>query len=145
LIIEDLAKEEKLDMMPGAFLHELWKYHQRVRSNLASDLQEFKRSDTTPAILGDSSCGILKISGFSGLPPWVDYYISDIGRNCVPASLDLTDFLMELAEHLEDQSSNGGCESCSGIPRNRIREFWRALTATISGSIAKVSVAYIFA
>jgi hypothetical protein len=27
LIIDDLAKENKLDLMPGAFLHDLWKYH----------------------------------------------------------------------------------------------------------------------
>ena len=37
--------EKKLDMMPGALLYELWKYRERIRSNLASDLRKFKRSD----------------------------------------------------------------------------------------------------
>ena len=55
LTIEDVAKEDVLGMMPGAFLHELWKYHQRVRSNLSSDLKEFKTSSAL-TILGDSSC-----------------------------------------------------------------------------------------
>ncbi|KAI9434596.1 hypothetical protein H4582DRAFT_2175210 [Lactarius indigo] len=35
---------EKLEMMPGVFLHELWKYHQRVRVNLTSDLKRFVTS-----------------------------------------------------------------------------------------------------
>src|SRR6266403_348944 len=55
LTIQDLAEENKLDMMPGSFLHELRKYHQRVRSNLALDLDEFKKSNA-PTILGVSSC-----------------------------------------------------------------------------------------
>ena len=42
LNIQDLAEEHKLDTMPGRYLHELWKYHQRVRSNLTKDLREFK-------------------------------------------------------------------------------------------------------
>ena len=144
LTIEDLAKEGRLNTMSGASLHKLWKYHQRVRSNLTSDLQEFKRSNAL-AIMGYSSCDQLSALGRSCLPPWVDYYVSCIGKSRVPASLDLTDFHMVLAEHIEDQIPNGGCESCSGIPRNKIREFWRALTATVSGSIAKVGVAYIYA
>ena len=43
LSIDGLAKENRLDAMPGVFLHELWKYHQRVRSNLIIDLREFKK------------------------------------------------------------------------------------------------------
>ena len=43
LTIEDLAKERKLNMMPGAFLHELWEYHQRVRSNVTLDVEEFRK------------------------------------------------------------------------------------------------------
>ncbi|KAF8472363.1 hypothetical protein DFH94DRAFT_655652, partial [Russula ochroleuca] len=36
--------DNKLDIVPGASLHELWKYHERVRAVLASDLTEFRTS-----------------------------------------------------------------------------------------------------
>jgi hypothetical protein len=136
LTIEDLAEEDKLDLMPGSFLHELWKYHQRVRSNLTSDLEEFRNSDVL-AILGNLGC---EVPTNSGLPCWVDSYISDIGTTRVPAFLDLADFHMWLAEHIQDLSSSGGCESCCSIPREKTCAFWGALTATVQGSITKVRV-----
>ena len=140
LTIEELAKEGKLDLMPGAFLHELRKYHRRVRSNLTSDLEEFKRSDAL-AILGDLTCNLL----IDGLPLWLGSYISNVGKRCVPAFLDLSDFYTELAEHIQFCSSNGGCASCSRLPRTKIREFWDALTAVVHCSIAKVSVTHVVA
>ncbi|KAF8472253.1 hypothetical protein DFH94DRAFT_193338 [Russula ochroleuca] len=73
LTIEDLSEEKKLDLMPGAFLHELWKYHQRVRSNLTSDLEEFRNSNVL-TLLENLSCSQL---ANSGLPVWLDSYISD--------------------------------------------------------------------
>ena len=136
LTIEDLAEEDKLDLMPGAFLHELWKYHRRVRSNLTSDLEGFRSSDA-PTILGDVGCDV---PTNSGVPYWVDSYISDIATTRVPVFLDLADFLMRLAGHIQDLSSNKGCPSCSSIPQKKIRAFWEALTATVQGSISKVRV-----
>ena len=136
LTIEDLAEEDKLDRMPGAFLHELWKYHQRVRSTLTSDLEEFRSSDA-PTMLEDLVCDV---PTNSGVPYWVDSYISDIVATRVPVILDLADFLMRLAEHIQDRSSYGGCTSCSSIPRKKTRAFWEALTATVQGSISKVRV-----
>ena len=138
LTIEDLAKEETLDMMPGAFLHELWKYHQRVRSNLTSDLEEFKRSEAL-AIMRDLSCNVT-----GGLPLWLRSYISNVGTGPVPTFLDISDFYTELAEHIRTHSyrSIGGCASCSLLPRTKIREFWDALTAVVHGSIAKVSATH---
>jgi hypothetical protein len=44
LAIKDLYLNGALDIMPGASLHELWKYHQRVRSKLKSDLEELVTS-----------------------------------------------------------------------------------------------------
>ena len=44
LTIKDLYRNNKLSMMPGDALHELWKYHQRVRSNLSLGLEEFETS-----------------------------------------------------------------------------------------------------
>jgi hypothetical protein len=142
MTIEDLAEEDKLDTMPGAFLHELWKYHQRVRSNLEPDLEEFKKSNAL-TILGDLSCNSPPCD--SGLPYWIDGYISEIWTAHVPAFLDLTDFHVRLAKHTLPVGRGGGCTTCSGIHQNKIRAFLRALTATIRGSIAKVRVTYVVA
>lgn len=133
LTIEDLAEEHKLDMMPGKFLYELWKYHKRVRLNLTSDLEDFRQSNAL-TILGDSSCDSI----IDGLPTWLYGYISRIGIRRVPAIPDLSDFYTELAEHIQSRSSNDGCTSCSRLPRTKIRAFWMALTAVVHGSIAKV-------
>ena len=140
LIIEDLVKEEKLDMIQGAFLHELWKYHQRVRSNLSLDLEEFKRSNALTLLglsPGNLSCDLLDDSG---LPHWLDCYISKIGTGRFPVFLDLTDFYMGLTKHITNGSSTDTCASCARIPRNRLRVFWEALTASVHVSIAKVCV-----
>ncbi|KAH9990997.1 hypothetical protein BJV77DRAFT_559920 [Russula vinacea] len=119
--------------MPGVFLHELWKYHQRVRSNLTSDLKKFMDFNAL-IILEYLSCDP---PANSRLPCWIHSYISDIGRARVPAFLDLTDFHMRLTEHVDDQSTNSKCASCSGIPRNKIRALWVDLTAAVCGCIAK--------
>ncbi|KAF8502676.1 hypothetical protein F5888DRAFT_1800213 [Russula emetica] len=131
LTIQDLAEEHQLDLMPGSFLHELWKYHQRVRSNLTSDLNEFKKSSALP---GDSGCESL---ADSGLPDWLDSYISGFETARVPAFLDLADFYTKLVEHIEHQRSNGGCTSCLGMLGKKIRVIWEALTAIVHGSIVK--------
>jgi hypothetical protein len=141
LTIQDLAEEHRLDMMPGSFLHELWKYHQMVRSNLTSDLNEFKKSIAL-TVLGDSSCESLTDSG---LPYWLDGYISGIGTGRVPAFLDLADFHAKLVEHIEHQRSNAGCASCSGMLGKKIRVIWEAFMAVVHGSIVKVRVIYVVA
>ena len=134
LTIQDLAEEHKLDTMPGSFLHDLWKYHQRVRSNLTMDLREFKKSSVLTE-LEDSDCGSLTDSG---LPDWLDSYISDFGTAPIPAFLDLTDFHKKLAEHIIQTVPL--CGSCSGLFGKKIRVIWEALTAVVHGSIAKVRV-----
>jgi hypothetical protein len=68
--IDDLAKENKLDVMPGAFLHDLWKYSQRVRSNLSLDLKESETSDALTT-LGDSSC--ISLTDSDTIPSWFGF------------------------------------------------------------------------
>lgn len=135
LTIEDLAKESLLDMMPGAFLHELWKYHQRVRSNLSLDLKEFETSD--PLTIPEDCISLTD----SSTPSWLESYISTIGTGRLP---DLTDFHMALTEHGQDiWGWFRRCDSCSGISRESIRELWRALTTVVRGSISKVRVTHV--
>jgi hypothetical protein len=135
LTIDNLAKEDKLIMIPGVFLHELWKYHQRVRSNLTVDLEEFINSNAL-TILGELKCDLLTESG---IPDWLDAYIYEMETARITPFLDLTGFHMHLTGHIQDRSSNGGCAPCSVIPRDKIRAFWEALTAVVYSSIAKVS------
>jgi hypothetical protein len=44
--------DDKLYIMPGASLHELWKYRESVRAILASDLTEFRASGARGTIIG---------------------------------------------------------------------------------------------
>jgi hypothetical protein len=135
LTIESL--EDKLGVMPGACLHELWKYHESVKSNLTSDLEEFRISHAQKA-LGDSSCQSLTASR---IPTWLDRYIKTMGRE--PAFFDLTRFHMALSSHVQLPENrglgSGGCVSCAYIHHKTIQAFWAALTAVTNGSIAKVS------
>jgi len=50
ITIEDF--ENKLDIMPGTSLYELWKYYEGVRAILASDLTEFRESTIHGTITG---------------------------------------------------------------------------------------------
>jgi hypothetical protein len=145
MTIEDLAKEKKLDVMPGVFLLELWKYHKRVRSNLMTKLREFKKSIvlTIPDL---SKCISLTGSG-QRLPDWLDHYISAIGTAArVPAFLDLAGFHTKLVTHIEFWSvrSNGGCASCSGMLGNNMYVIWEDLTAVVHDCI-KVRVIHVVA
>jgi hypothetical protein len=137
LTIQDLYRDGKLDIMPGASLHELWIYHKRVRSKLKSDLKEFATSHARE-ILGNSTCGSLTESG---VPSWLYDIIAAIGTDPVPlASLDLTKFYVHMAAHIQTLShqGGGGCPSCANTPRETIRRFWEALTTTADHSIAEV-------
>ncbi|KAH9960241.1 hypothetical protein BGW80DRAFT_1365513 [Lactifluus volemus] len=125
--------EDKLDMMPGACLYELWKYHERVKSNLAQALCEFRTSHAQ-TLLGNSACESLTASR---IPTWLDSFIENIGRD--PAFLDLTRFHLALSTHVQSPQSRGkgGCVSCAYIHHKTIRAFWAALTAVANGGITK--------
>jgi hypothetical protein len=132
LTVEGL--EDKLDMMSGACLHELWKYHERVKSNLTSDLEEVRVSNAQKA-LGESTCQSLTASR---IPTWLDRYIEEIGRN--PISFDLATFHMALSNHIQLPGIGGSgiCVSCLYIP-HKIHAFWAALTTAFNSSISKVN------
>ncbi|KAI0248056.1 hypothetical protein BJV78DRAFT_851427 [Lactifluus subvellereus] len=130
LTIEEL--EDELDMMPGVFLHELWKYHQSVRSNLTVDLEEFRTLHARGTLV-TSSCESL---ADSGIPSWLDHYIVTIGSS--PTFFDLTKFYKALSSHVQKprKQGGGGCASCAFIPHKTIGTFWAALTAVVNSSIA---------
>ena len=128
MTIEDL--DENLDIMSGASLYELWKYHERVQAILASDLTEFRMSGAHGTITG------LRCTELSSaqIPSWLDRYIGSIAKS--PKFFDLIEFNAAMARHLE----NGGPCECASIPSKTICEFWEALGSAVNGGFEKVSV-----
>ena len=130
--IEDL--EDRLDMMPGAALYELWKYYEKVRAILASNLAEFKASDARRALAGFRCTA----SDSSQMPRWLDEYIESIGD--APHLFDFIEFNAALGHHmhLKDEAGNHKC-ACVSIPSKAIRKFWEALTSVVHDSFESVS------
>jgi hypothetical protein len=137
MTIEDFDNE--LDIMPGASLYELLKYHERVRAILASDLTKFRMSSARGTITG-FRCTELSPSQ---IPCWLDHYICSIEK--APNRFDLVEFNAAMARHIADRAATASedlhCD-CASIPSQTrsIREFWEALGSVIDGSFEKVSV-----
>ena len=123
--------DNKLDIMPGASLYELWKYHEKVRAILASDLTEFRVAGTRGAMTG------LRCTEFSSshLPSWLDHYIDSIGK--APNLFHPLELNIVMVRHISERK--GRCR-CSSTPNQTIREFWAALESVVHGSFEKVRV-----
>jgi hypothetical protein len=124
--------DDKLDIMPGASLYELWKYYERVRTILALDLTEFRESGARGTLTG-LRCTDLS---FSQIPSWVDQYVASLGN--APNLFDPLELKIAMTRHVKNRG-NGGCE-CGSIPSQAIHEFWEALVSVVNGSFEKVSV-----
>ena len=131
MTIENLYN--KLNSMPGDSLHELWKYHERVRAVLASDLAEFRTSHGRGTISG-LRCTELSSSN---IPIWLDHYIESIGS--APNLFDLFEFDTSKARHIKENSRLLSCK-CASIPSKTMRNFWKVLTSVVHGSFEKVSI-----
>ena len=131
MTIEDLDTE--LDVVPGASLYELWKYHERVRTILTSDLTEFRASHARGTLTG------LSCTEFSSsqIPSWLDQYIESIGKS--PNLFDFAELNIAMARHTKDNADARDCE-CVSIPSQTIRNFWEALTSVVHDSFKKVSM-----
>ncbi|KAH9024489.1 hypothetical protein EDB83DRAFT_2679040 [Lactarius deliciosus] len=119
LAIETL--EDKLAIMPGAYLHELWKYHQRVQAQLKLDLP----SSGTRELLNGFNCAQYSVDGN---PYWLELYIWSIIEN--PSRFDSIEFQIALARHTAG-SGTTRCSSCILIPVEKMRTFWTTLAATV--------------
>jgi len=122
--------ENKFDTMPGAHLRVLWKYYQRVRINLRSDLQVFRTHGVRSTLAG-LTC---QTPNSSGIPTWIDSYIASIGED--PALFSLTEFHMCLTRHLLTPV----CTLCKNMTTETIHAFWKALTTVVNNSMANVSI-----
>ena len=130
MTIEDF--DNKLDIMPGASLYELWKYYERVRAILASDLAEFRESGVGGTMTG-LRCTDLSSSQ---IPSWVDQYIVSLGN--APNLFDPLELNIAMTRHIKN-AGNGGCE-CGSISSQTIHAFWEALVSVVHGCFKKVSV-----
>jgi hypothetical protein len=131
MTIEDL--DNKLDIMPGAALYELWKYYEKVREILASDLTEFGTSCARGTITG---LRCIELNS-SQIPSWLDQYIQSIGK--APDRFDFAGLNIAMARHTKEKANEPGC-GCASILSQTINEFWEALAAVVHGCFKKVSV-----
>jgi hypothetical protein len=131
--------EGNFDAMPGAYLYELWKYHESVKGNLKSNIKEFIGSCANHTLV-DLRCPSLSRQG---IPGWLDDYLSSIVA--APSSFNLVEFQKNLARHIIGQSSSWfpplmkPCASCLNIPNEDIHTLWTALTDFVNGNITKVN------
>lgn len=132
LAIETL--EDKLAIMPGAYLHELWKYHQRVQAGLRSDLP----SSGAAALLKGFTCSQHTIT--TGHPYWIELYIWSIIEN--PSRFDPIEFQLALARHTAGVGGTIQCVSCIHISVETLRTFWTTLDAAVRRCMEKASVVY---
>ena len=123
--------EDKLDIMPGASLYELWKHYERVRTILASDLTEFRESGALVMLTGFCT----ELSSFQ-VPSWADQYIVSLGN--APHLFDLLEFNIAMTRHITN-GSLPGCR-CGSISGQTIHEFWKGLESVVNGSFEKVRV-----
>ncbi|KAH9018770.1 hypothetical protein EDB83DRAFT_2679634 [Lactarius deliciosus] len=125
LTIESL--EDKLTIMPGDYLHELWKYHQRVQAQLRLDLPS---SSASLALRGFDCSQCTK----NGNPYWIELYIWSIID--YPSRFDPIEFQMALARHTEGTSTKR-CSTCLLIPVEDMRTFWTTLSVTVHHCMEK--------
>jgi hypothetical protein len=131
MTVEDLV--DKPNIMPGAYLYELWKYHEKVRAILVSDLTEFRASGARSTMIGVTCTS----TSTSQIPWWLDEYIKSIGTT--PNLFDLAELNIAMASHFKDWVWFKGLCGCVTMPSQTIRNFWEALASVVHGSFAKVS------
>ncbi|KAI9441837.1 hypothetical protein H4582DRAFT_1420715 [Lactarius indigo] len=138
MVIEDLGDMLEFPGSTGAYLHELWKYHQKVRTDLKSCVLEFRNSGL-PYDVQSLHCSGPR-SGHHSFPQWLDGYIRSIAD--APHLFDPVEFENVRARHIGSEISHSRYSSvCSCVEMSGhsqvIRAFWGALTAVIHGTIKK--------
>ncbi|KAH9009773.1 hypothetical protein EDB85DRAFT_2162308 [Lactarius pseudohatsudake] len=137
MTIESLGDKLDFPGITGAYLHELWKYHQRVRTDLKSGVLEFKKSGLLPYEVKKYLHCIPRRPTLQS-SRWLDVFIDSIAET--PHLFDLIEFEDARASHVRVMTDYLSC-SCSVISGQIIRAFWEALTAVVSGTIEKADSA----
>ncbi len=136
LTLQSTLKIEKFQDVPGACLHEIWKYHQRVQAQLTSDTP----LSSAGAVLEAFKCFQY---AHTGPPGWVNSFIGSIIQNL--SLFDPTELQLVLMEHVMVSVSTcgdklAGCAFCAQIPAETLRTFWTTMTDIFDCAIDKVSI-----
>ena len=121
--LQDL--ESELATIPGVYLHELWKYYQKVRAYLTLDLTSFRTTGIPNEMFGQYCT--------PGTIAWLGEYINSIAES--PALFNITQFHMSLSRHANSWGSQ--CR-CAYIPDKATHNCWMALTNVVQGCMTKV-------
>jgi len=134
MTIEGLEDELEFPGMTGAHLHELWKYHERVRTDLKSGVLEF-RNFGLPDDVKHLCCTAPRTDNRT-FPQWLDNFIRSIAETL--HLFDLIEFENARARHIKDETYYSETCSCVDISSQVIRAFWEALTVVVHRTIEKV-------
>ncbi|KAH9066083.1 hypothetical protein EDB83DRAFT_2519556 [Lactarius deliciosus] len=135
MIIENLGDKLAFPGTTGTYLFELWKYHQRIRTDLKSGVLEFKNSGL-PDVVKNLRCTKNQYYDYSlrnSFPKWIDDYIGSIAE--APHLFDLIEFESTWARHVQDNNYTSSKCSCVGISSQIIRPFWEALTTAVHRTV----------
>ena len=136
IVIEDLGDKLEISDMTGAYLYELWKYHERIRSDLKSGVLEFQNSGL-PDDVKALRCTVNYYDTSTSFPPWLHNYIESIAE--APRLFNLIEFEDAWACHIKEmKTSYSRMCSCVGISSQLRRAFWEALTTFVDGVIETV-------
>ncbi|KAI9441875.1 hypothetical protein H4582DRAFT_2097155 [Lactarius indigo] len=126
------ALEDKIDFVPGVYLLELWKYHERVRKDLASSLSEFRKLGSNIASCGSEAPPLNGI--LDPMPQWLGDYVESLAQ--APHLFDLVELENARARHIIHPRP-GHCTTCPIISSKAIHAFWDSLTTVVHGAIEK--------
>jgi hypothetical protein len=133
MTIEDLGDKLDFPGMTGAYLSELWKYHEGVRKKLKWALHGFRKSGLPYDVKRLTCRGPYKRASGTSYPQWLHDYIDSIAMT--PHLFDLTEFESAWACHVQDYVSGYGACTCAAMPKHT---FWEALTSVVHRTIEKV-------
>ena len=134
MVIEDLGDKLRFSDNTGAYLHELWKYHERIRTDLKSGVSDFK-SFRLPEGVKALRCTLSYYVNDS--LRWLDTYIESVAG--APHLLNTIEFENAWIRHIKGfQASYSGTCSCFDISSQLRLAFCETLTAFVDEAIERV-------
>ena len=143
MVVEDLGDMLNFPGNTGAYLHELWKYHERIRTNLKSGILEFQNSGLPDEVktLRCQTNNPYQSWGETyetpSFPLWIGNYLKSIADD--PHLYNVFSLENAWARHIQEKANSSLSCSCVGITSQVMRSFWDALTAFVDGAIERVS------
>jgi len=132
MVIEGLGDKLDFPGMTGVYLHELWKYHERVRTDLRSGILEFRNSGLRAQDMNGLRCNYA--NSYPNLR-WLDNYLDSIAG--APHLIDHIEFENAWARHIMDSLPYSQRYACCNISSQLRRTFWESLTAVVHETIEK--------